>query len=72
MLISLSGWVAVLLSHLLPLLLATILHVVVNVNVVCTTAVAVAVIVPVMFPLWTHDHNTNFSFACLNITGFET
>ena len=62
---SLRCWVAVLLSHLRPLLLATILHVVVSVNVVCTILVAVAIIIPVMYPLWTHEHNTNF-FICLS------
>ena len=54
MLISLSGWAAVLLSHLLALLHAPVVNVVVNVSVVCTIAVAVAVIVTVMSPLWAH------------------
>ena len=60
---NLRCWVAVLLSHLRPLLLATILHVVVNVSVVCTIAVPVAIIIPVMYPLWTHDHKTYVSIC---------
>ena len=53
-LMSLRGWAAVLLSHLLALLHATIVNVFVSVSVVCTIAVAVAVIVTVMYALWTH------------------
>ena len=62
---NLRCWVAVLLSHLRPPLLATILHLDVSVNVACTFLVAVAIIIPLMYPLWTHEHNTNF-FICLS------
>ena len=68
MLISLSGWAAVLLSHLLALLLATVVHVVVNVSVVCTIAVAVAVIVTVMYPLWTHAMTEIIAIDCVDMT----
>ena len=68
MLISLSGWAAVLLLHLLGLLLATVVNVDVNVSVVCTIAVAVAVIVTVMYPLWTHAMTVIIAIDTIDMT----